>query len=216
MSFVFDAHMYIYSILMPTPQYTCREKFVRVSACQCNLSPSIISNGKIKYSYIIILKMYADRYAKVMYDVWNDINSDWKQSIYLYSYTKNTKSIKNCFACIHSVNLKEINSFSYTKSKYFERIFKKKTEICKRILYMNSFWNKKICHWKSKRYVLHSTEWMWFILIYFLLVKVLHVIDDILTPLTVNPSATVDLNNPDAFQFLSYSDSLDIGGYRLR
>lgn len=46
--------------------------------------------------------------------------------------------------------------------------------------------------------------------------QVLHVIDDILTPLTVNPSSTVDLNNPDAFQFLAFSDSLDIGGYRLR
>lgn len=46
--------------------------------------------------------------------------------------------------------------------------------------------------------------------------QILHVIDDILTPLTVNPASTVDLNNPDGYQFLSYSDNLDIGGYRLR
>lgn len=53
-----------------------------------------------------------------------------------------------------------------------------------------------------------------FIISYF--IQVLHVIDDILTPLMVNPSSSADLNNPDGFQFLTYADSLEIGGYRIR
>lgn len=46
--------------------------------------------------------------------------------------------------------------------------------------------------------------------------QVLHVIDDILEPLTFSPSSTTDLKNLDAFQFISYSDSLDIGDFRIR
>lgn len=46
--------------------------------------------------------------------------------------------------------------------------------------------------------------------------KVLHVIDDILSPLMANPATSSEINNPDAFQFLTYSDNLDIGGHRIR
>lgn len=52
--------------------------------------------------------------------------------------------------------------------------------------------------------------------IFHFIFQVLHVIDDILTPLTISPSSSADLNNPDGFQFLTYSDSLDIGGHRIR
>lgn len=48
------------------------------------------------------------------------------------------------------------------------------------------------------------------------ILQVLHVIDDILTPLMANPATSSDINNPDAFQFLTYSDNLDIGGHRIR
>lgn len=42
-------------------------------------------------------------------------------------------------------------------------------------------------------------------------------IDDILTPLTgSNPSSLVGLENPDAFKFITNSDTLDIGGFRIR
>lgn len=41
-------------------------------------------------------------------------------------------------------------------------------------------------------------------------------IDDVLTPLTTIPSSTVDVHNPDAFQFLTFSESLDIGHHRVR
>lgn len=43
--------------------------------------------------------------------------------------------------------------------------------------------------------------------------QILHVINDILTPLS---GTSIDLHNPDAFQFLQYADSLDIGGHRVR
>lgn len=46
--------------------------------------------------------------------------------------------------------------------------------------------------------------------------QVLHVIDDILLPLTATPSYSGELNNPDGMQFLSTSDNLEIGGHRLR
>lgn len=46
--------------------------------------------------------------------------------------------------------------------------------------------------------------------------QVLHVIDDILTPLMLSTSSSADVNNPDGYQFLTYSDSLDIGGYKIR
>ncbi|XP_055716289.1 fasciclin-1-like [Phlebotomus papatasi] len=46
--------------------------------------------------------------------------------------------------------------------------------------------------------------------------QILHVIDDVLTPLTTIPSSTVDVHNPDAFQFLTFSESLDIGHHRVR
>lgn len=46
--------------------------------------------------------------------------------------------------------------------------------------------------------------------------QVLHVIDDILTPLTAVPSSSVEVNNMDGFQFLTWSDSLEIGGFRIR
>ncbi|KAJ6637756.1 Fasciclin-1 [Pseudolycoriella hygida] len=46
--------------------------------------------------------------------------------------------------------------------------------------------------------------------------QVLHVIDDVLTPLTITQSSSLDVFNPDAFQFLTHADSLDIGGHRIR
>lgn len=67
----------------------------------------------------------------------------------------------------------------------------------------------------SKYFCLGSI-WDYFLFFSPSFAQILHVIDDILTPLTVNPASTVDLNNPDGYQFLSYSDNLDIGGYRLR
>ncbi|XP_059609328.1 fasciclin-1-like isoform X2 [Phlebotomus argentipes] len=46
--------------------------------------------------------------------------------------------------------------------------------------------------------------------------QVLHVIDDVLQPLTVLPSSSIELFSPDAFQFLTYSESLDINSHRMR
>jgi fasciclin 1 len=46
--------------------------------------------------------------------------------------------------------------------------------------------------------------------------QVLHILDDVLSPLTVNPSSSVELDNPDAFQFLINSESLNIGHHRVR
>ncbi|XP_037921573.1 fasciclin-1 isoform X4 [Hermetia illucens] len=46
--------------------------------------------------------------------------------------------------------------------------------------------------------------------------QVMHVIDGILVPLTLNPSSSLDIYNPDAFQFLTHSDSLEIGPHRVR
>lgn len=41
-------------------------------------------------------------------------------------------------------------------------------------------------------------------------------IDDVLEPLNVKPSAPVEIYNPDAWQFLTHSESLDIGPHRVR
>lgn len=41
-------------------------------------------------------------------------------------------------------------------------------------------------------------------------------IDDVLAPLTHKPSATVEVYNPDAWQFLTHSEQLDIGSHRVR
>uniref|UniRef100_U5EXZ7 Putative fasciclin 1 n=1 Tax=Corethrella appendiculata TaxID=1370023 RepID=U5EXZ7_9DIPT len=46
--------------------------------------------------------------------------------------------------------------------------------------------------------------------------QVLHIIDDVLTPLTVNPSSSVEVYNPDAFQFITHAESLDINQHRVR
>ncbi|XP_037026779.1 fasciclin-1 isoform X3 [Bradysia coprophila] len=46
--------------------------------------------------------------------------------------------------------------------------------------------------------------------------QILHVIDEVLTPLTITQSSSLDVFNPDAFQFLTHADSLDIGGHRIR
>ncbi|XP_055681274.1 fasciclin-1 isoform X2 [Lutzomyia longipalpis] len=46
--------------------------------------------------------------------------------------------------------------------------------------------------------------------------QVLHVIDDVLQPLTVLPSSSIELFSPDAFQFLTYSESLDVNSHRMR
>ena len=54
------------------------------------------------------------------------------------------------------------------------------------------------------------------LLLFLFTLQVLHVIDDVLTPLTVNPTSSVELYNPDAFQFLTHSESLDIGHHRVR
>lgn len=49
-----------------------------------------------------------------------------------------------------------------------------------------------------------------------MLLQILHVIDDVLTPLTTTNTASLDMTNPDAFQFLTHADSLDIGQHRIR
>lgn len=41
-------------------------------------------------------------------------------------------------------------------------------------------------------------------------------IDDVLTPLTTSHTATNEIYNPDALEFLTYAGSLDIGGHRVR
>ncbi|XP_063703463.1 fasciclin-1 isoform X2 [Culicoides brevitarsis] len=46
--------------------------------------------------------------------------------------------------------------------------------------------------------------------------QVLHVIDDVLEPLTMKPTAPVEIYNPDAWQFLTHSESLEIGTHRVR
>lgn len=46
--------------------------------------------------------------------------------------------------------------------------------------------------------------------------QILHIIDDVLTPLTVNPSHSLEVYNPDAFQFLTHAESLEIGNHRVR
>ncbi|XP_053689218.1 fasciclin-1 [Sabethes cyaneus] len=46
--------------------------------------------------------------------------------------------------------------------------------------------------------------------------QVLHIIDDVLTPLTVNPSTSFELYNPDAFQFIQHAENLDINQHRIR
>ena len=55
-----------------------------------------------------------------------------------------------------------------------------------------------------------------FLFLTFPLFKVLHVIEDVLTPLSTSPSASIEIYNPDAFQFLTLSESLDIGHHRVR
>lgn len=44
----------------------------------------------------------------------------------------------------------------------------------------------------------------------------MHVIDDVLIPLLVKPSSQVEIYNPDAWQFLTHSESLDIESHRVR
>ncbi|XP_055615334.1 LOW QUALITY PROTEIN: fasciclin-1-like [Toxorhynchites rutilus septentrionalis] len=46
--------------------------------------------------------------------------------------------------------------------------------------------------------------------------QVLHIIDEVLTPLTVNPSTSFELYNPDAFQFIQHAENLDISQHRIR
>ncbi|XP_055593864.1 fasciclin-1 isoform X2 [Uranotaenia lowii] len=46
--------------------------------------------------------------------------------------------------------------------------------------------------------------------------QVLHIIDDVLTPLTVNPSTSFELYNLDAFQFIQNAENLDINQHRIR
>ncbi|XP_055908400.1 fasciclin-1 isoform X3 [Eupeodes corollae] len=46
--------------------------------------------------------------------------------------------------------------------------------------------------------------------------QVMHVIDDVLTPLSVLPTSKSEIINPDALQFLQQADSMSIGDYRLR
>lgn len=41
--------------------------------------------------------------------------------------------------------------------------------------------------------------------------QVLHVIDEVLRPLTLLPGSSVDLVNPNAYLFLTHAESLDIG-----
>lgn len=44
----------------------------------------------------------------------------------------------------------------------------------------------------------------------------LHVIDDVLIPLQAKSSASIEIYNPDAWQFLTHSEQLDIGSHRVR
>ena len=52
----------------------------------------------------------------------------------------------------------------------------------------------------------------------FPLLQVLHVIDDILEPVLIKSSASLDMQTtyPDAHQFLAYSENMEIGDFRLR
>lgn len=50
---------------------------------------------------------------------------------------------------------------------------------------------------------------------FFSLSKVLHVIDDILTPLTVNQGSN-EIYNPDAYQFLVNANIFNINPHRVR
>ncbi|KAM7361174.1 fasciclin 1 Fas1 domain-containing isoform 1-T6 [Cochliomyia hominivorax] len=46
--------------------------------------------------------------------------------------------------------------------------------------------------------------------------QVMHIIDEVLVPLTSLPSSKTEITNPDAFQFLQQADLLNIGENRLR
>ncbi|CAO1432098.1 unnamed protein product [Diamesa tonsa] len=46
--------------------------------------------------------------------------------------------------------------------------------------------------------------------------QVLHVIDDVLMPLSTGNRSSTEVYNPDAFQFLTHANSLDIGSHRIR
>lgn len=46
--------------------------------------------------------------------------------------------------------------------------------------------------------------------------QVLHIIDDVLTPLTVNPSTSFEVYNPDAYQFIQHAENMDISQHRIR
>ncbi|XP_021703225.1 fasciclin-1 isoform X2 [Aedes aegypti] len=46
--------------------------------------------------------------------------------------------------------------------------------------------------------------------------QVLHIIDDVLTPLTVNPSTSFEIYNPDAYQFILHAENMDISQHRIR
>lgn len=44
----------------------------------------------------------------------------------------------------------------------------------------------------------------------------MHIIDEVLVPLTSLPTSKTEITNPDAFQFLQQADLLNIGDNRLR
>lgn len=44
----------------------------------------------------------------------------------------------------------------------------------------------------------------------------MHIIDEVLVPLTSLPTVKTEITNPDAFQFLQQADLLNIGDNRLR
>lgn len=44
----------------------------------------------------------------------------------------------------------------------------------------------------------------------------MHIIDEVLLPLTPLPTSKTEITNPDAFQFLQQADLLNIGENRLR
>lgn len=44
----------------------------------------------------------------------------------------------------------------------------------------------------------------------------MHIIDEVLVPLTSLPNSKIEITNPDAFQFLQQADLLNIGENRLR
>lgn len=46
--------------------------------------------------------------------------------------------------------------------------------------------------------------------------QVLHIIDDVLTPLTANPSTSFEIYNPDAYQFILHAENMDISQHRIR